>query len=314
MKRNFLILILSLTLALGLAIPIAATESESWADEVLSTIESHTNGTVSVVYTADSVTPTGVSWEFEIDILSQQTYLVIRPELSAGYVIFDDPATQYIDGIRVNGQTVDSYKVPIDYTQDVDYEIVVKTGYDEGFVGSLAQISDGTFDWMSLLENPVGLLIAAYYVLATIFVVVGIVSAVRGKNKKVKSADDIAKQVQTTSETAAMGILEGKVLPVVTAIQETSQALVKAFALTTSKSKEAPTALLDILQKVSNTDTAAAIEEAKKVIAEDRAKAEAQLQHTKDVLNDIAHTVQEVSNNGTTQLEQTPEKEDVAIF
>lgn len=314
MNRKLLTLVICVLLLSVLTLPTFASSSEDWASEVLETIENYENGNVSVVYTADSVARTGVTWDTEIDILSKQVLLVIRPELPSGYTVFDSPDTPYIDGIRLNGQTVDSYKVPIDYTQDVDYELVVKTVYAEGFVGSLAQISDGTFDWVTLLENPVGLIIALYYILATVSVVIAIVSVIRNKNKRVKSADEIAAQVKAKSEETAMAIIEERVLPVVTTFQNTAQALVKAFALTTSKSKEAPTALLDILQKVSNTDATAAIEEAKKLIEADRAKADAAMQSTKEALNNIAHTVQEVSNNGAEQLEQIPKKEDVAIF
>ena len=132
----------------------------------------------------------------------------------------------------------------------------------------------------------------------------------RGKNKKVKTADEISTKVHEAADAAATQAIEQKILPIVTAIQGTSQSLVKAFALTTSKSKEAPVALLDVLQTVSSTDATAAIEEAKKRIAEDRAKAEAEAQQTKELLNNIAHTVQEVSNNET----QAETGQDVAIF
>ena len=312
-KRKFLVLAVCVLLAAVFTVPAYAT-SEDWASEVLDTIDEYENGNVNVVYTTDSVIRTGITWDTEIDVLSKQLLLVVRTDLPAGYVVFDSPDTPYIDGIRLNGQTVDSYKIPIDYTQDVDYELVVRIVYADGFVGSLAQISDGTFDWVTLLENPVGLIVALYYVLATISVVIAIISVIRNKNKQVKSADEIAAQVKAKSEETAMAIIEERVLPVVTTFQNTAQALVKAFALTTSKSKEAPTALLEILQKVSNTDATAAIEEAKKLIEADRAKADAAVQSTKAALNNIAHTIQEVSTNGTEQLEQAPEKEDVAIF
>ena len=316
--RKLFAIIMCVVLLMALAIPVFAEDavgpgtqtSEDWASEVLAIIETHKKGDVNIIYTDDSVVTSGVYTDGTVDVLSKQVLFIIDVDLPAGYVVYDDPSTEYIDGIRLNGQTVTSYRVPIDYTQDVDFELVVRTVYAEGFLGTVAQMSDGTYNWVQLLENPIGLLMAAYYVLATVSVVVGIFAMFRGKNKKVKTANEISVKVHEAADAAATQAIEQKILPIVTAIQGTSQSLVKAFALTTSKSKEAPVALLDVLQTVSNADATAAIEEAKKRIAEDRAKAEAEAQQTKELLNNIAHTVQEVSNNET----QTETGQDVAIF
>jgi hypothetical protein len=313
MKRKLFVVVLALVLIVSFSVTVFASEtadvqtSEDWASEVLAVIETHKKGDVNIVYTDDSVVTSGIYTDGTVDVLSKQVLFIIDVDLPAGYVVYDDPSTEYIDGIRLNGQTVTSYRVPIDYTQDVDFELVVRTVYAEGFLGTVAQMSDGTYNWVQLLENPIGLLMAAYYVLATVSVVVGIFAMFRGKNKKVKTADEISTKVHEAADAAATQAIEQKILPIMTAIQGTSQSLVKAFALTTSKSKEAPIALLDVLQTVSNADATAAIEEAKKRIAEDRAKAEAETQRTKELLNNIAHTVQEVSNNenaGTQESEQ----------
>jgi hypothetical protein len=313
MKRKLFVVVLALVLIVSFSVTVFASEtadvqtSEDWASEVLAVIETHKKGDVNIIYTDDSVVTSGIYTDGTFDVLSKQVLFIIEVDLPAGYVVYDDPSTEYIDGIRLNGQTVTSYRVPIDYTQDVDFELVVRTVYAEGFLGTVAQMSDGTYNWVQLLENPIGLLMAAYYVLATVSVVVGIFAMFRGKNKKVKTADEISTKVHEAADAAATQAIEQKILPIMTAIQGTSQSLVKAFALTTSKSKEAPIALLDVLQTVSNADATAAIEEAKKRIAEDRAKAEAETQRTKELLNNIAHTVQEVSNNenaGTQESEQ----------
>ena len=322
MRRKFLAIALVLVLAFALSItcfaetlvedPVETSPIEDWASEVLKVIENHQNGNVNIIYTDDSVISSGILTGSEVDLLSKQVLFTIEPNLPAGYVIYDDPSTDYIDGIRLNGNTVTSYKVPIDYTQDVDFTLVVKIVYAEGFTGALAQISDGTFDWTKLLENPIGLIMALYYVLATVSVVVSIVALWTGKNKKVKTANDISKSVTNSADAAASKIIEEQVMPVVTAFQNTAQGLVKAFALTTSKSKEAPTALLDVLQSISSTDAAAAICQAKTLIAENRAAAETARQQTVENLKNIAQTVQEVTSNGTEQSKDS--EEDLAIF
>lgn len=313
MKRKILAIALVLMLALTFSTTCFAEDAvEDWASEVLKTIETHQKGDVNIIYTDDSVLCSGVLTGSEVDLLAKQLLFTIEPDLPAGYVVYDDPATEYIDGIRLNGNTVTSYKVPIDYTQDTDFTLIVKIVYAEGFTGALAQISDGVFDWTKLLENPIGLIMALYYILSTISVVVGIVALWAGKNKKVKTSNDISKAVTDSAHETATKIIEEQVLPVVTAFQNTAQGLVKAFALTTSKSKEAPSALLDVLQTISNTDASAAIDQAKALIAENRATAEAARQQTIDNLKNIAQTIQEVTSNGTEQTKDS--EEDLAIF
>lgn len=319
-NRKCFVMVFVLLFAFIFTIPVHAEETvsdtetaEDWATKVMQTVENYENGDVNIIYTADSVLRAGLYVDSGVDVLTRQVYLVISTDLPAGYVVYDNPNTTYIDGIRVNGKTVDTYRVPIDYTQNIDYEVIVKITYAEGFTGTLAQMSDGTYNWTQLLENPVGLLMALYYILATVAVLSGIFAAWRGKNKKVKTADEISKAVTTAADSAASKAIDEQVMPVVTAFQSTAQALVKAFALTTSKSKEAPTALLDVLQTVSSTDAVAAIDQARQLLENDRNAAEAARQETIDKLHNIAHTVQEVPRNETTDSE-SQEKEDVAIF
>lgn len=323
-RRKIFAVVFAVILVLSLALPVFAEEiigpelpeepvspSADWVNTVQQTVENYKNGDVNIIYTEDSVSWYGIDWESSIDVLTKNVYLEIIDDLPAGYVIYDSPDTPYIDGIRVNGNTVDSTKFAIDWTQDINYEVIVKVDYAEGILGDLARMSDGTYDWTKLLENPVGLLMALYYVLATLSVIIGIFAMWRGKNKKVKTADEISKSVEEKAHESAMNIINNQVLPIVTSFQNTSQALVKAFALTTSKSKEAPTALLDVLQTVSSTDAASAIEQAKATIANDRAAADAARQETLEKLQSIAQTIQEVESNGTEQKEK---EEDVAIF
>jgi hypothetical protein len=313
----YLLLILAVLTFKGFAAEIEepdvpqADTVDTWVSEVLDTVDSHKRGNVNVIYSSDSVLQYGVYADSDIDVLNKQVLFVINVDLPSGYTVYDDPETDYIDGIRLNGETVTSYRVPIDYTQDVDFELIVKVVYAEGFTGALAQMSDGTYDWAQLLENPIGLIMALYYILATVSVVAGIFALWKGKSKKVKTSDEISKSVTEAAHNTAVKTIEEQVLPVVTSFQNTAQALVKAFALTTSKSKEAPTALLDVLQNVSNMDAAGAIEQAKELIANNRAADDAARQEVINTLNDIANTSQEERYNGAEQPEQ---KEDLAIF
>ena len=319
-SRKIFLIIMCVVLMCACVLPVAAEETskdqtaEDWATGVMTTIENYEKGDVNIIYTDDSVVWSGIYTDASIDLLSKQVLFVINVDLPAGYVVYDDPSTEYIDGIRLNGNTVTSYRVPIDYTQDVDYELVVRTVYAEGVLGTLAQMSDGTYNWLQLLENPVGLLMAGYYIIATVAVIVSLIAALKGRGAKVKTANEISKEVNATAEATVNSIIDEKVLPIVAAFQNTSQSLVKAFALTTSKSKDAPVALLDVLQSVSNMDAVSAIEEARAQLIAAQTKAAEELQRTKETLNNIAaHTVQEVSANETNETSE-PGQEDVAIF
>lgn len=264
---------------------------------------------IRVTYTSDCAVKTGVYATASLDALTGQMLLLINDNLPAGYVIYDDGITEYIDGIRVNGQTVTSLQVPIE-PDTTCYEIVVKTTYAEGFVGALAQMSDGTYDWTKLLENPIGLLTALYYMLATCSILVSLILVFRGKSSKAKSAAEISKAVTDAAHAAAQNTIENEVLPIVSAFQNTAQSLVKAYALTTSKSKEAPVALLDVLNEVAAADAATIIAQAKEYVEASKNKAEVAKQNTINKLNEIANASQEALSNGT----KTTGAEDLAIF
>ena len=324
LRRKLLAIFFAIVLLSTLSIQVFAEDvvepevsepsaSSVWVDTVLSTIETHTHGDVTVTYTSDSVVRAGVSYEVDIDILAQQVYLVIVTDLPAGYEVYDNPGTEAIDGIRVNGATTSTYRVPIDYTKDIDYEVIVRTAYAEGTLGALAQMSDGTYDWAKLLENPYGVLMALYYALAIVLVVVSIVSAWRGKSKKVKSSEETAAAVIAAAQNATAEAIQTQVLPIVTTFQNTAQNLVKAYAISTSKNKEAPIALLDILQEVSTADAQELIEHAKQSLSENQAKLDEARQNTISNLNRIARTIQE-GNDNATQKSRTEEATDVAIF
>ena len=283
---------------------VQAETTSDWMTEVADALDAHEHDNISVMYATDSVVSSGVRGELIIDVLSKQVCLNIIADLPFGYIIYDDPSTDYIDGIRLNGNTVTSYKVPIDYTQDIDYEIAVRTVYAEGVAGSLAQMSDGTYDWTKLLENPIGLLMALYYAISTISVVGGMIALAVSKRKKAKSSNEIYEAVERKAHETATAIIHDEVLPVVTSFQNTAQSLVKAFALTTSKSKEAPSALLDVLQSVSNTDATAAIEQAKVLIEKNRLNEATARNELIEKLHNIANTSQEaISNESPEQSE-----------
>lgn len=227
-----------------------------------------------VKYTSDSVLYTGISYETFIEPGTLKIGFEIVKDLPIGYEVYDQVDTPYIDGIRVNGDTVESLRMLL--TENVyTYTIDVKIVYSEGLLGDLASMSDGTYDWANLLSNPIILLQGIYFTLAIISVFAGILSAFFGRKKKVKTADEIASKVENASEVAIANVEQrvtscvmSEVMPIVQKIFDDIQNVVKAITLSTSKSKEAPLALLETLKESANVSTAELIDKIQVTIEE----------------------------------------------
>jgi hypothetical protein len=269
--------------------------------------------TTNVKYTPDSVRNNGVLLEPYTDTLNLEAGFIIVSDLDAGVKIYDDPSTEIIDGIRVNGNTITSYKVPIDLDNPQHYIVNVKLDYADGILGSLAKISDGKFDWEVLMEEPVLLIQAGYYLIAAISLIVGGLGVATSKRKKVKTADEIAckvdERVHEGCETFAVAysdVLKENLLPIFHEMVATNQAVIKAITLSTSKNKEAPVALLDVLKQVSDVDVEKAIDEAREDVLRNIALTDAKRAAIHNVLTHIADgTYQEVHNVAESKQPQT---------
>jgi hypothetical protein len=335
MKMRKLVFILTTIIVLGLFITTAyATEPEDTTEITADTstvVEPTLEDLVAafapydcnVVYTPDSVRNKGVWLEPWADTLRGTVGFTISTDLDFGTEIYDDPETDYIDGIRINGEVVTSkvYTIPLDNPQD--YIVDVKIVYMESLAGDIARISDGTYDWAKLLENPIVIMQIIYYAIAAISIIVGGIGALCAKKKKVKSADDIASavQVQVSAGIDAFAIqfadmLKDQLLPIIQNSVDTNKSVVKAVALSTSKSKEAPVALLDTLKEISDVDTERMIEEARQAVLNHIANTDAQRANVRSTLEHIANgTYQEVHNvekSTEAGLAQAPSKEDEA--
>lgn len=220
-------------------------------------------------YALESTTLSGISYETYSDAVLNEFGFKIIDDLPMGHVIFDDSDTPYIDGIRINGEYVSSLKYAVTDTTVTEYVVTIKTVYADGILGDIARMSDGTYDWAKLLENPLVLLQLFYYAAAIISLIGGAIIAATGKKTKAKTSDEIANSV---TDAAKMSLVEIKQQVTETVIQEATPILnqilsacenvVKAVTLTTSKSKDAPLALLDVLHSAaSTTDTTGLIDQ-----------------------------------------------------
>ena len=271
-----------------------------------------------ITFTADSVVKTGILWtidEFSINTTEKTYSLTLAKDFEMGYTVYDDPETDIVDGIRVNGNTTNSFRID-GLKFDEPCEIVVRTVYTDGVGGMLAQMHDGVYDYTKLLSNPVMLIQIVYYIILCVSAIAGIVYAARSRKAKVKTANEIASAVDTRAQDTqdmlkqyVSDLFKDSVIPALQNIQNLNQNAVKAVALSTSKSKEAPLALLELLNDPANANMSTLVEALKTKVIESQTAQEEVKQHTLDALTAIAKTTQEVKANG---LETTAEE--AAIF
>ena len=281
-----------------------AISTSSAYSEFVAKVEAYasTGYSKSVVYTSDSVKSQGISLEPYTDTVKFETGFTIKEVLDLGIEIYDDPTTDVIEGIRVNGQEVTSYTIPIDLNNPQNYIVDVRLVYSEGFSGTIAKISDGKFDWETIMQEPLLAMQILYYAIAALSIIIGGTGALSSKKKKVKTADEIAAKVdarvQEGCETFAVAysaVLKENLLPIFHTMVDTNKAVVKAITLSTSKSKEAPVALLDLLKDVSDVDVEKAIDDAREEVLKNIANTDAKRAAVRNVLSHIADgTYQEV--------------------
>ena len=301
--KRFLILVGILAMLIPwLGVPAFAEESEVEPPAEDTVVEDTTpqltipEHIVNIKYTEDSSAIKGIRYETYVDPVTFAVGFKIVEDLSIGHIIYDNPDTAYIDGIRVNGETIDSLTIWID--ENVIYDVTVRTVYEDNLLGDIAKIIDGTFDFKTLLENPVMLLMGAYYVISIFSVIIATFTTAVSKNKKVKSADEIAAKVDTSAQdavekmrTEVTDIVLNQVQPILQTILSDIKNVVTAVTLSASKNKEAPLAMLDTLQKAANSaDATGLIDSIRKMVANGIAKDDAAHAANVEDLHRIANT------------------------
>lgn len=273
MKRfkKLFTLFAALSIVLGLSLTAhAAEEAPNSLDDVA----------VVYKYTSDSVVSEGISFRAYSDPISGDSGIELIPDFGIGYAIYDNPDTEIIDGIRINGSEVTSLRIPIDPEHPVHlYEIAVRTVYVDTASGTLAQILDGTYDYTQLLTNPVIVLQLCYWVFMALSGIFGFIILIINKSKKVKtseeiagkvaqSADELQERITQTVTQVVTDIIRTEIMPLAQASVNSGKDAVKAIVISTSKSKEAPAALLDVLQHSTDIDLESTFETATATVAE----------------------------------------------
>lgn len=294
-------------------VSVSAEEIETVAEEPLSLDDF----TFTFTYTSDSAVKEGMSYQTYEDPISGQSGIELIPNFGIGYALYDDPDTEIIDGIRINGAEVSSLRIPITAgTSVLEYTVAVRTVYTQGASGDLAQILDGVYDYSKLITNPIVIFQLLYWVFMAIAGFTGLITAVRSKRQKVKTADEIAEKVSEKATaiqeyllTAVTDMVKSEILPLAQASVRSGKEAVKAIVLSTSKSKEAPSALLDVFKTSEDIDVADIVDKAyetlSKAVSEHEAKHAANISTLHNIAN---HVIQEdVSDATNTKSEQVSE-------
>ena len=328
MKRNIIVYALSALLCCSmLFLPVSATsivvdttvEEPAYTDPgtltLMEKLKAWESYDVNLTYTPDSVRAEGIWLEPWTDAVKQSAGFKISSDIAFGVEIYDDPATTIIDGIRINGQEVSSLVYTFDLDNPSDTLVEVRLVYSENLLGDIAKMSDGTYNWTELIENPVMLMQLAYYVLAALSIIISSFAALSSKKKKVKTANEIADAVDARVQAGVEAFatqyseyLKESLLPVISQMVETNKTVVKAITLSTSKAKEAPIALLDVLQEVSDVDAAKLIDEARASVLKNMSESEKKRAAMQAALHNIStpDTTREVSND-VSKENNTPE-------
>lgn len=274
-------------------------------------------------YTSDSATTEGFTVRTYYDPISGSSGLELVPNFGIGYAIYDDPETKTIDGIRINGAEVTSLRIPItSETKVLKYTVAVRTVYVEGASGDLARILDGTYNYMNLLTNPIIIIQAVYWSFMVISGVAGFIVTIRTKRKKVKTLDEIADKVTEKREELEQSIIntvtdtvKAEVLPLAQASVKSGKEAVKAILLSTSKSKDAPAALLDVFKESADIDISNIVDEVYAALNKSIAEHNANHDATVKTLHNIAnHVIQEDVSNATDSKQSTTSKAGKSVF
>ena len=273
--------------------------------ELISAIESNNTQYV-IKFTGDSVCVEDVYLEPGYDELTERVYFDIVVDLPEGYCIYNDDSTEYVDGIKINDEFLATSRLPHRvYITDptLNYTVFVKTVYEDTLFGTFAKIYDGNATILDLFDNPLMLAQTIYYLLAIISVVVTIIVSVKYKKYKSKSSTEIATETAAAVDTASAKskdeiktliteVILTKMVPMIEACLQSNRDVVKAVAISNSKSKDAPLTILDLLGSNSQIGIADIVETLKAeteaaILAEDTAKA-----NTLQMLHNIAEALE----------------------
>lgn len=178
--------------------------------------------------------------------------LLLKERNLLGYMVYDNPDTEYIDGIRFDDEYVYNWAVR-DFNPEAQHKILIKTVYTDDVAGMLVAAKDG--DWSVALQNPILLAQLGYYVLATLALILTTILTLTMRKKKVKTMDEVTASIDTKAtaassalESKAIEIINGIITPSLTKLDGQNQSIIEALILSQSGDEASKLALINLLK------------------------------------------------------------------
>lgn len=223
------------------------------------------------VYKNENILIMEVRENYEEDVLISKDLLLKEKNL-LGYTIYDNPDTEYIDGLKFDGSWVYDWTVK-NYDDTVAHTFTIKTVYTDDVAGMLMAAKNG--DWSIALSNPLIIFQLVYYILAAISVILGGFGLLKSKKKKIKDHDIIANAVDTHAAASAdalkllaSNLITEIVTPAFEKLNTQNQAIIEALILAQSGDKDSKLALINLLKSTASDDITLLSEAMKKTIEE----------------------------------------------
>lgn len=223
------------------------------------------------VYKNENILIIEVRENYEEDVLVSKDLLLKEKNL-LGYTIYDNPDTEYIDGLKFDGSWVYDWTIK-DYDDTVAHTFTVKTIYTDDVAGMLMAAKNG--DWSIALSNPLIIFQLVYYTLAAISIILGGFGLLKSKKKKIKDHDIIANAVDTHAAASAdalkllaSNLITEIVTPAFEKLNTQNQAIIEALILAQSGDKDSKLALINLLKSTASDDITLLSEAMKKTIEE----------------------------------------------
>ena len=212
-----------------------------------------------------------------------------------GHEIYDNPETDYIDGIKIDGEYATAWTIH-HWDIDTPHNIEVKTVYTDDFAGALARAKAG--DYSEIMKNPIMYVQMFYYLLNTASIIISIIALRAFKKNNKQVATEIDEKVVDRVNTGIDNIVSlvdtaldkfGTV--VVNEIHKEYQAIIKAQILSHSGKDEDVVTLLNLLNNVSTENIPEKISEIKDVILEQIKTKKISKQTALDTISKISNKV-----------------------
>lgn len=244
----------------------------------LATLALSTPAQITVNFTSDSVYTYESIIEPKEVIDQEDGYytLILQQDNLLGYCIYDNPETEYLDGLKFDDSFVTNYTIKnIDFS--IEHTFLIKTVYTDDIAGMLAAAKDG--DFSKILSNPLMIIQLGYYILAAISIILGGFGIFKSKKKKIKTIDEItssitekARSSSTALQEVSTNLITSLITPTLEKLQTQNQAIIEAFILAQSGDKNSKLALVELLKNTATEDVTLlsdnlikAVEEAAKI-------------------------------------------------